>query len=167
MVKLLQQRIIFLFCLLFITACGAPAPASVAPTPIPPVSDEELLAAIKQAHSTLNTIRQAMLAPKPSYSYLGLKVRFKTPDGGTDDDWTEPIDYYDGIFTIKMLDGLTLNYHLHPDDTLNVPLRNVVDWMIVEKDGNLIGGYTIRLVYDHLTPEEQVEFIKNTGYKIK
>jgi len=160
---LLRQKVVLFFCLLLMVSCGTPA----TPTAIAPASDEEYATAIKQAHETLSVLLQALLAPKPSYSYLGLRVRFRMPDGGTNDDWAEPIDYYDGIFTIRMLDTLTYNSNLHVDHTLNVPLRNVVDWMIVEKDGNLIGGYTIRLVYDHLTAAEQVEFLKNTGYKIK
>src|SRR5215510_13132843 len=143
-------------------ACG-----SGTSTPMPPITDAELDAAIKQAHSTLSILLQAMIAPKPSYYYLGIKISFTTPDGQRDDNWTEPVDYADGIFTIRMLDGLTYNHNLHIDHTVNVPLRRVVDWMIVEKDGTLIGGYTIRLTYEHLTQDEKKEFLKNTGYIIK
>jgi len=88
------------------------------------------------------------------------------PDGASDDNWVELVDYYDGIFTIRMMDGLTYNTNLHPDHTLDVPEKRVVDWMIVEKDGTLIGGYTIRLAYEHMTPDEQKEFLRVTGYKI-
>ena len=154
---------VFLFCLLIMVSCGLPANT----TPVAPPSDEEYAAAVEQAHETINILLQALLAPKPSYSYLGLRVRFRTADGGTNDDWAEPVDYYDGVFTIKMLDSLTYNSNLHVDHLLNVPLRKAVDWMIVEKDGNLIGGYTIRLLYEHLTPAEQEKFLKDTGYKIK
>jgi uncharacterized protein YegJ (DUF2314 family) len=48
-----------------------------------------------------------------------------------------------------------------------VPLKKVVDWMIVEKDGTLIGGYTIRLAYEHMSPDEKKEFLRVTGYKLK
>src|SRR5574341_35071 len=110
MYKLLRLRILFLFCLLFVVSCGAPAPKSGSP-----VSDQELNAAIEQARSTIDMLLHAMLAPKPSYDFLGIKVRFSRPDGTFDDNWVEPIDYYDGIFTIKMMDCLNYNTNLHID----------------------------------------------------
>jgi uncharacterized protein YegJ (DUF2314 family) len=161
MYRTLHLKILFLFCLLFVVACGASPTKSGLP-----VSDEELNTAIDQAQSTMDTVLHAMLAPKPSYDFLGVKVRFSMPDGASDDNWVELVDYYDGIFTIRMMDGLTYNTNLHPDRTLDVPEKRVVDWMIVEKDGTLIGGYTIRLAYEHMTPDEQKEFLRVTGYKI-
>ena len=161
MYKALQLKVLFLFCLFFVVSCGAPASK-----PGSPVSDQELNAAIEQARSTRDTLLHALLAPKPSYDFLGVKVRFRMPDGASDDNWVELVDYYDGIFTIRMMDGLTYNTNLHPDRTLDVPEKRVVDWMIVEKDGTLIGGYTIRLAYEHMTPDEKKEFLRVTGYKI-
>ncbi|SRR6266498_4869326 len=162
MYKALQLMILLLFGLFFTVSCASPAP-----TPAPPVTNEELDAAVKEAHSTLGVLRQALLSQKSPYNFVGLKVRFRTQGGRIDDNWTEPIDYYDGIFTIKMLDSLTYNLNQHVDSTLNVPLKDVVDWMLVESDGNLIGGYTIRLAYEHMTPAEKENFLKITGYKIK
>jgi hypothetical protein len=49
---------------------------------------------------------------------------------------------------------------------VTVPMNKVLDWVIVEDDGNLIGGYTIRLSYEHMTPEEKKEFLRVTGYKL-
>lgn len=161
MYKALQLKVLFLYCLFLVVSCSAPAPKSGSP-----VSDKELNAAIEQARSTRGTLLHALLAPKPSYDFLGVKVRFRMPDGASDDNWVELVDYYDGIFTIRMMDGLTYNTNLHPDRTLDVPEKRVVDWMIVEKDGTLIGGYTIRLAYEHMTPDEQKEFLRVTGYKI-
>ena len=57
---------------LFLTVSCAPA----APTSIPPVSDQEFDAAVQKAHDTMNIVRQALLAPKASYTFVGLKVRF-------------------------------------------------------------------------------------------
>jgi hypothetical protein len=166
MVQLLQRRMTFLLCMLLLSACAASTRSSK-PVAIPTVSEEDVDVATKQAHQTLNVLLTALSAPKPSYDYLGLKVRFNTPDGSFDDNWTEPLDYYQGIFTIRMLDGLTFDHNLHPDHVLDIPLHRVIDWMIVEKDGNLIGGFTIRLAYSHMTFDQRKEFLKITGYKIK
>ncbi len=161
MFRTLQLKVLFLLCLLFTVSCGSPAP-----TAIPPVTDEEFEAAVKQAHDTLNVVRQALLAPKSSYSFVGLKVRF-VGAGDHEDIWTQPVDYYNGRFTVLMEEGVTLKLGLHPDRLVLVPLDDVLDWMIVEKNGKLIGAYTIRLAYEHMTPEEKEEFIKITGYVIE
>ena len=154
----------------FIVAISLAFVASCAPKisrAATPVSDEEMNAAIEQAHGTMDFLLRAILAPKESYDFLGVKVRFSTHDGGYDDNWVEPLDYYDGIFTIRMMDGLTYDKNLHADHTVNVSAKKVVDWMIVEKDGTLIGGYTIRLAYEHMSDQERKEFLRVTGYKMK
>jgi uncharacterized protein YegJ (DUF2314 family) len=123
-------------------------------------------AAIEEAQGSMSTIFQAMLAPKASYDFLSVKVRFTTPEGTYDDNWVEPVDFHDGRFTIRMIDGLAYDKNLHADHTLDVPLKKVVDWMIVEKDGTLIGGYTVKLAYEHMSPTEKKEFLRVTGYKL-
>jgi uncharacterized protein YegJ (DUF2314 family) len=162
MCKPLQLNILVLLFLFFAVSC-APATSQEST----PVSEEELNAAIEEARGSIDTLFRAMLAPKASYDFLGLKVRFATQDGTYDDNWVEPVDFYDGKFTIRMMDGLMYDKNLHPERTLDVPLKRVVDWMIVEKDGTLIGGYTIRLAYKHMSSEEKKEFLRVTKYKIK
>jgi uncharacterized protein YegJ (DUF2314 family) len=162
MYRSLQLKILALFWLLLAVSC---APAT--PQASTPVSEKELNAAIEEAQGSIDTLFRAMLAPNASYDFLGVKVRFTTQEGTYDDNWVEPVDYYDGNFTIRMMDGLTYNTNLHPEHTLVVPLKKVVDWMIVEKDGTLIGGYTIRLAYEHMSADEKKEFLRVTKYKLK
>jgi len=162
MYRSLQLKILILLSFLFIVSCG-PATSQTST----PVSEEELNAAIEEAQGTIDTLFRAMLAPKPSYDFLGIKVRFKTQDGSYDDNWVEPLDYYDGKFTIRMIDGLTYDKNLHAGHTLDVSIKKVVDWVIIEKNGNLIGGYTIKLAYEHMSPEEKKEFLRVTGYKLE
>ena len=159
MYKSLHLKILFIVCLILVTSCES----SVSGTP---VTDEQFDAAVEQAHDTLNTLRQTLLSPRPSYSFVGLKVRF-TGREVSEDIWTEPVAYFEGVFTIQMIDGLTIKPGLNTGRTVTVSLDDVLDWVIVEEDGNLIGGFTIRLTYDHMTPEEKVEFIRVTGYKIE
>jgi uncharacterized protein YegJ (DUF2314 family) len=159
MYKPLQLTKFLLLCVILITSCSP----SVAGTPI---TDEQFDAAVEEAHQTLDTLRQALLAPKESYDFVGVKIRF-TGESAYEDIWTQPLDYYDGFFTIKMIDGILIDPALNTDRVVVVPLNKVLDWVIVEDDGNLIGGYTIRLTYEHMTAEEKDEFLKVTGYKIR
>lgn len=158
MYRALRLVIFFLLSLFLMVSC-----APSVPTSIPPVSDQEFDAAVQKAHDTMNVVRQALLAPKPSYTFVGLKVRFMG-EGTFEDIWTEPMDYYNGVFTTQMVEGVTIQKGLHPERLVRVPEKNVLDWMIVEEDGTLIGGYTIHLAYEHMTREEKEEFIRITGY---
>jgi len=162
MVKALQLKNLFLSLILFLVSCGSPPP-----TAIPPVSDQEFDTAVQQAHDTLDVLFGRLLAQDPSYRFIGVKARFYGNDVDFEDHWTEPVDYYNGVFIVRMLDGLTFDNGLHAEQQVEVPLKDILDWMVVESDGNLIGGFTIRLSYEHMTPEEKENFLKVTGYKIE
>jgi len=156
-----QMKILLLAGVLLVSACASPSSTSISPA-----TDEEFELAVKNAHSTLETVRRALLSPKPSYTFIGLKIRVYG-DSSFEDIWTEPVDYYNGAFTTQMVEGVSLDKGYHPNNQVRVPVEDVIDWMIVEDDGTLIGGYTIRLAYLHMTPEEQEEFIRITGYTVE
>jgi uncharacterized protein YegJ (DUF2314 family) len=160
MYKPIWLNIPLLVCLLLTFSGCAPATPSA-------VSDEKFDAAVKEAHETMDILRQAILAPDPSRRFIGVKVRFTKDDGHFEDHWTEPVDYYNDVFTIRMLDGLTVDMGLHPDDLIEVSKKDVLDWMVVESDGKLVGGYTIRLAYEHMTRGEKKKFLQTTGYVIE
>jgi uncharacterized protein YegJ (DUF2314 family) len=146
---------------ILLSSCASPAPTSV-----PAATDEEFKAAVEKAHDTLPIVRRALLSPEPSYVFIGLKIRVYG-DAAFEDIWTEPLDYYNGAFTIQMVEGVTVTQGYHPEQFVRVPVEEVIDWMIMEEDGSLIGGYTIRLAYKYMTPEEQEEFIRITGYRVE
>jgi uncharacterized protein YegJ (DUF2314 family) len=130
------MKIVLIACLVFMVSCSSSP--SVEGTP---VTDEEFDAAVQEAHGTLGTLRSALLSPRESYIFVGLKVRF-TGRGEIEDIWTEPVDYFDGYFTTRMIDGVLLNSSSNADRLVSVSLSDVIDWVIVEVDGNLVGGYT-------------------------
>lgn len=159
MVKRLQLMTLWLICVSLLAACSP----SVAGTPI---TDEEFDAAVEEAHQTLSTLREALLSPRSSYDFIGLKVRF-IGESEYEDTWTQPVDYFNGYFTVRMIDGVLLDPGLNTERMVIVPLKRVLDWVIVKDDGTLIGGYTIKLTYEHMTPEEKKEFLRATGYKMR
>jgi len=128
--------------------------------------DEEMTVAVRQAQDTLYILRQAMLAPKPSYKFLSVKVRFVS-NGDIEDMWTEPIDFSDNKYTVRMVEGVTLELGAHPDRLVEVAPKDVLDWMILEKDGSVFGGYTLRIEYQRMSPEQQKRYNEVTGYKFE
>jgi uncharacterized protein YegJ (DUF2314 family) len=165
MYKALQLKIPLLLFLFFVASCAPTAPTS---TPISTLAnmDEEMTVAVKQAQDTLYILRQAMLAPKPSYKFLSVKVRFGS-NGDIEDMWTEPIDFSDNKYTVRMVEGVTLELGAHPDRLVEVASNDVLDWMILEKDGSVFGGYTLRIEYQRMTPEQQKRYDEVTGYKFE
>ena len=160
MYKALPLNLLLIACVLLTVSC-----ATSTPTPASSNSDAdpEFTAAVSEAHETMDIVRRALLAPKPSYIFIGVRVRFTGRDA-SEDMWTEPVDYYNGIFTVEMVEGVTVQQGLHPEHLVRVPLEDILDWMILQEDGKLLGGYTIRLAYERMTPEEKKEFLKVTGY---
>jgi uncharacterized protein YegJ (DUF2314 family) len=82
-----------------------------------------------------------------------------------EDMWTEPMFILDNTYTVRMVEGVTLEKGIHPDRILDVKLQDIVDWMLLEEDGTVIGGYTLRLEYERMPPEQQKRYLEITGYK--
>lgn len=162
MYKPLHWKAFLILSLLMLVSCQ---PAAPTPVPISTFTDpdQEFEKAVRQAQDTLYVLRQAFLAPKPSYSFMSVKVRFAT-DEGTEDMWTEPVDLLDNVYTVRMVEGVTLKLKAHPDRLVEVSPEEIIDWMILEKDGTVLGGYTLRLEYQRLSPEEQKKYKQRTGY---
>lgn len=162
MYRPLHWKTLLVIGLLLLTACqpATPTPVSISTFTDP---DEELTKAVREAQDTLSVLRQAFLAPKPSYVFMSVKVRFAT-ENGTEDMWTEPIDLLDNVYTVRMVEGVTLELKAHPDRFVEVTPDEIIDWMILEEDGTVLGGYTLRLEYSRLSPEEQEKYRERTGY---
>lgn len=163
----LQRKILFVLGLLLLVSCR---PAAPTPTPLRISTftdpDEELTAAVRQAQDTLYIWRKAFLAPQHPYAMMSVKVRFEA-NGEVEDIWTEPMYILDNVYTVRMVEGVTLKQGIHPDRLVDVAPHNIVDWMMLEQDGTLHGGYTIRLEYDRLPPDQQKKFLEATGYKFE
>lgn len=161
MYKPLLRKIVPLLFLLSVSC------RSAEPTPVPNSTftdpDPELTQAVRQAQDTLHIFRQEFFNPKPSYEYMSVKVRFTNKDL-VEDIWTNPVDVDGGIFIVQMLEGVTIELKAHPDRYVEVPAENIIDWMILDKDGTVYGGYTLQLDYSRLSPEEQAIYRESTGY---
>lgn len=161
----LQWKPFIVLVLLLLISCR---PAEPTPVPISTFTDpdEELTRAVRQAQDTLYIWRQEFLAPKESYSLMSLKVRFGE-NGRVEDMWTEPVQVLDNVYTVRMVEGVTIETGVHPDRLVDVKPQDIVDWMLLKDDGTLIGGYTLRLEYERMTPEQQQRYLQITGYKFE
>jgi uncharacterized protein YegJ (DUF2314 family) len=173
MYKPLQWKMFIVLFFVWLASCSSAEPTSTSipkfttpHTQLPTLADEELAEAVHQAQETLHLWRQEFLAPKQAYSMASLKVRFQG-DGGIEDMWTEPMFILDNVYTVRMVEGVTLEKGIHPNRLLDVKPEDIVDWMLLEEDGTVIGGYTLRLEYERMTPEQQKRYLEITGYKFE
>ncbi|MFZ5902702.1 MAG: DUF2314 domain-containing protein [Chloroflexota bacterium] len=151
----MKTRIFALSLLMFALAACAPAAG--------PAPDAEFEQAVSRARESLDEFKTLLQSPNPTRTFAALKVRFTSPDG-QQDIWVDNVTYEDGEFHGLMGDDLPA-LRLAFGERVDVPVEDILDWMIVE-DGRLIGGYTIRLAYSRMTPEEKEFFLKDAGYSI-
>jgi uncharacterized protein YegJ (DUF2314 family) len=126
--------------------------------------DPAMTKAIEEARSTLGKFIAAVEAPTKNQSQFSIKTPFV--DGAKSEHiWLLPVTY-DG----KQFHGVVNN---EPQDVKNVKLgdkviiqpADVSDWMYVD-DGRLVGGYTLRVLRNTLSPTERAEFDKSLPFKI-
>lgn len=158
-----------MYCTLMLTLCifaFACTPTSVpTSTSTIPSTDIELEAAIRQARNTLDEFTDRIASPHPDRTFAAVKVRFLPPDGLPQDIWVDGVTYTDGTFNGSMGDDIP-SLKLFAGDKIKVARENILDWMIVE-DGKLVGGYTIRLAYQRMSPEEKERFLETLDYSME
>jgi uncharacterized protein YegJ (DUF2314 family) len=138
---------------------GPPGYASVSD------NDKAMEHAVRRARKSLGFFRAALHAKKPDDT--GFEVKKAFIDGNN----VEHLWIGDLTFDGKNFHGKINN---KPRDLNNVKLgqpvtvapREVTDWMFV-KNGRLIGGYTTRVLYARLSPQDKELFNKEADFKIE
>jgi len=125
--------------------------------------DSQMNAAIANARGSVNSFIAALQAPNPNRMDFGIKMAF-TQGQHTEHMWLDDVTY-DG----KRFHGILKN---QPEKVRNVRYgqrvfvapSQISDWMYVE-NGKLVGGYTIRVLRDAMSPRERAEFDKSVSFR--
>jgi uncharacterized protein YegJ (DUF2314 family) len=156
------RPLILTVCLLMFACMPAPG---AQPTPTLSGTDVELEAAIQQARDSLPIFIQMLATPHTDRTLVAVKVRFSPPGDSPQDIWVDEVTYSDGVFRGSIGDDIPA-LRLEFGQKVNVDTEDILDWMIVE-DGKLIGGYTIRLAVQRMSPEERERFLQSLDYVIE
>jgi len=156
------RKFILTLCLLMFACTPSPTATSMLTTV---GTDAELDAAIQQARDSLQTFIQAIETPHADRTLVAVKVRFSPPGESPQDIWVDEVTYVDGVFRGSMGDDVPA-LRLEFGEKIAVDEKDILDWMIVE-DGKLIGGYTIRLAMQRMSPEERERFLESLDYVIE
>ncbi len=130
------------------------------------VSDEdaEMNKAVQMARSTAEKFIASLKAPSAKQTGFSVKKPFRE-GGKVEHIWLSDVSVDNSNFK-----GLVGN---DPIDVKNIKLGDpatvakdeISDWMYIE-DGKLVGGYTIRVLYSRMSPEEKKDFSANLGFII-
>ena len=155
------RRIVLLLGFTVFACAPTSTPASVSPAT---GTDLELEAAVQQARDSLDTFIETIATPHADRTFVAVKVRFKPPDELPQDTWVDAVTYTDGVLRGEMGDDIP-SLKLEMGERITIKEKDIVDWMIVQ-DGKLIGGYTIRLAVQRMSPEERERFLQTLDYSI-
>jgi uncharacterized protein YegJ (DUF2314 family) len=156
------RKFIHIFCLLIVACAPIPAPTS---TSTLSGTDPDLDFAIQQARDSLDMFLARLATPHADLTFVAVKVRFYPSGEASQDIWVDAVTYTGGIFHGYMGDDIP-TLKLEAGEKITIDETDIVDWMIVEKK-KLIGGYTIRLAVQRMSPEERERFLETLDYSIE
>ncbi len=128
-------------------------------------NDKAMDQAVTKARESLGFFLAALQAKKPDTGEFEVKKCFIDGDK-VEHIWIRDVTW-DGKAFHGRVDNAPLEVgNVHLDQRVTVTPEDLTDWMFVQ-DGKLMGGFTMRVLYSRLSPEEKAEFEKQADFKIE
>jgi uncharacterized protein YegJ (DUF2314 family) len=128
-------------------------------------TDAQMNWAMEKARLTVGYFKESLLHPRPDQYGFSLKVRIED-ENGVEHMWLNELSVdEDGLFYGTLDSDPVTVQNVKAGMEIGIPMDAISDWLIVE-NGRLIGGYTIRVYRESLTPEERMAFEKGFGVEI-
>ena len=127
--------------------------------------DAEMNNIIIKAKQTLPEFYKVLESGNPNHEAFAVKVRFKINNDG-EHIWINSLFKRNGEY-FGVVDNLPeFAKEVKQGDTIKIDTDKVSDWMYLD-NGELKGGYTIRLLRTRMSEEERIEFDNTSGMVIK
>ena len=127
--------------------------------------DAGMNAAIAKARATVGTFVTALRAPKKSQSRFAVKVRI-TDEDAHEHFWLSDVRYDGSEFSGKIANDPETVKTVEFGQAVTARPAEISDWMYVDH-GKLVGGYTLRLLRDRLSPSDRAELDRSVPYSVK
>lgn len=127
--------------------------------------DEEMNNAINKAKQTFTQFDTAFKNGHFDPGSFYLKVRFDVPSGG-EHIWADSIYIQNGTYYGVLDEDAVDTDEVKAGDKVKITKENLSDWMYAD-DGLLVGGYTIRVLRNRMSPQEMASFDSSYFLKIK
>ena len=126
--------------------------------------DIEMAKAVKKARSSVRTFIAAVLHPTAAQRDFEVKKPF-VHEGSVEHIWLSDVNFSGGRFHGRV-DNRPRNIPgLKMGDLVSVNPNEITDWAFVDK-GTLVGGYTIRVLFNELSPERKDAMEKEANFHI-
>lgn len=127
--------------------------------------DAEMNKVIIEAKQTLPEFYKALESRSADQDSFAIKIHFKVNNDG-EHIWINGLFKRNGEY-FGVVDNLPdLTKEVKQGDTIKIDSSRVSDWMYLD-NGELKGGYTIRLLRTRMSEKERIEFDNASGMIIK
>ena len=146
-----------------LSGCGKKQPADK----VTYVADDDprMNAAIDKARSTVKAFITALKAPKPGQSAFSVKMAF-TDGGSAEHMWLTPVSFDGSKFTGTVNNEPEKVKTVKMGQKVTVAPDKISDWMYID-NRKLVGGETLRVLRDAMTPSERADFDKSVPFVIE
>jgi len=126
--------------------------------------DSAMNAAIAKAQATISEFVRRLEQPPASQTDIGLKVRLS--DGHEIEHvWLVDV-HHTGERVWGRINNDVERIHNHRiGDSVSVALSEVSDWLAIDA-GRLVGGYSIRLLRERMSPTERAAFDRQVPFRV-
>jgi len=125
--------------------------------------DKEMNDAIKKSRQTFDNFLTAFKKQKSNQTGFSVKMPFSTKDGA-EHIWLVNIESTNGQL-FGQVDNVPENVSsIKLGDKIEIEKDKISDWFYIENNV-LIGGLTIRVLRDRMSPEEKKQFDQEFGIK--
>ena len=167
---------LWLLSLLLLTSCGSGTSRVVStpthrkeqtePVATKPVSESapslDLAHAAMQARATLHEFTDVIVEQNTNLAYIAIKKSFE--EGLVEEwIWINNVSFDGTNFRGQVSNEPQLITGVQIGEQVEVNWDEICDWMVVYQDGQLRGGYTIRLELESMSAEEKKTFLESSG----
>lgn len=153
---------LFLSIVSLITGCNSATPQEVYNVE---ANDPEMLMAAKKARSTLPHFLSVLQKHDSTFYNFAVKLPFDA-DGRNEYIWLGEPTFENGKWYGTVDNTPEYTQAVKEGEKVEWDTSRVADWNYT-LNGELIGGYSVRVLRNRMTTEERAEFDKSTGWIIK
>lgn len=126
--------------------------------------DEEMNNAINNARLTFDNFKEEI--ENPEDKYFAVKIGILYP-GGKEHLWIVDVVKENGKYFGRVDNQPEYTDDVKLNDIIEIPLNLISDWMVIDGDQLIGGGYTLKLIRDRMTPEEKQKFDQESNLKFQ
>jgi uncharacterized protein YegJ (DUF2314 family) len=155
----------WLVVLVFIVSLGCTARPVVDRVISVPSDDPQMNAAIAKARATVDDFVSVLRAPKASQSMFSVKIPISDGDE-REHFWLSGVRYDGSEFSGKIDNDPETVKTVKLGQAVSARSAEISDWMYVDH-GKLVGGYTLRVLRDRMSPSDRAEFDRSVPFKVE